>query len=163
MVQNRAVLGSAESRRLRRRGLIPGVLYGREQLPVALHAVSPFCDLTVTSESSGTTADPWFNRDVLRLYAASYLHDADPHSPLVSPIYADLRELPPLLIHVAADEVLRDDAVRLARAAEAAGVDARLRIVDDSIHSFVLFDFLPEANASLKEFAELLNAAPARS
>ena len=36
MVQNRAVLGSAESRRLRRQGLIPGVLYGREQAPVAI-------------------------------------------------------------------------------------------------------------------------------
>src|SRR5205807_336740 len=106
------------------------------QLPVALHAVSPFCDLTVASESSGTTADPGFTRHVLGVYAASYLHDADPRSPLVSPISADLRELPPLLIHVAADEALRDDAVGLARAAEAAGVDARLRIVEDSIHSF---------------------------
>jgi salicylate hydroxylase len=134
-----------------------------EQMPVALHAVSPFCDLTVTSESSGTTADPWFNRDVLRLYAASYLHDTDPRSSLVSPIYADLRELPPLLIHVAADEALRDDAVRLARAAEEAGVEARLRIVDDSVHSFVLVDFLPEANASLEEFAHILNAEPTRS
>jgi large subunit ribosomal protein L25 len=36
MVQNRAVLGSAESRRLRRQGLIPGVLYGREQQPVPI-------------------------------------------------------------------------------------------------------------------------------
>jgi salicylate hydroxylase len=127
-----------------------------EQLPVAVHAVSPLCDLTVSSASAGEAADPWFNRDILRLYAASYLHQADPLSPLVSPVHADLRGLPRLLVHVAADEALRDDAVALARTADAAGVETTLRIVDDSVHSFVLFDFLPEANEALDELAMLI-------
>jgi salicylate hydroxylase len=131
-------------------------------LPVAIHAVSPFCDLTVSSASTTTGSDPWFNRDILRLYAASYLHDAEPLSPLVSPVHADLRELPPLLIHVAADEALLDDAVALARTAEEAGVDVRLRTVADSVHSFVLFEFLPEADEALAAFSALVSAASAR-
>ena len=131
--------------------------------PLAIHAVSPFCDLTVSSPSTRTGSDPWFNRDVLRLYAASYLHDADPLSPLVSPAHADLRGLPPLLIHVAADEALLDDAVSLARAAEDAGVDVTLRIVEDSVHSFVLFDFLPEVDEALAGFAALVGAARAHA
>jgi 2-polyprenyl-6-methoxyphenol hydroxylase-like FAD-dependent oxidoreductase/acetyl esterase/lipase len=130
--------------------------------PVAIQAVSPLCDLTVSSASTRTGSDPWFNRDVLRLYAASYLHDAEPLSPLVSPVHADLRELPPLLIHAAAGEALLDDAVALARAAEDAGVDVTLRTVADSVHSFVLFDFLPEAHEALAEFAAIVGAASAR-
>jgi acetyl esterase/lipase len=104
----------------------------RTELPLAIHAVSPFADLTVSSATASARSDPWFNRDVLRLYAASYLHDADPLSPLVSAVHADLRGLPPLLIEVAADEALLDDAVALARAAEEAGVDVSLRTVADS-------------------------------
>jgi salicylate hydroxylase len=134
-----------------------------EPLPVAIHAVSPFCDLTVSGASAGAAADSWFNRDVLRLYAASYLHDADPLAPLVSPVHADLRRLPPLLIHAAAGEALLGDAHALARAAEEAEVDVTLRVVDDSVHSFVLFDFLPEASEALDEFATLLSATPART
>ena len=50
MVQNRAVLGSAESRRLRRQGIIPGVLYGREQpVPIAI----PERDLRTALTSKG--------------------------------------------------------------------------------------------------------------
>ena len=87
---------------------------GGERLPAMIHAVSPFCDLTVSSASVGAAGgrDPWLERDFLRVLAASYLHDADPTSPLVSPVYADLSGLPPLLIHAAADEALLDDARR---------------------------------------------------
>jgi salicylate hydroxylase len=127
------------------------------RLPVAIHAVSPFCDLTVTNGSieANEASDPWLNKPLLRLAAASYLHDADPLTPLVSPAHADLRGLPPLLLHAAAEEVLLDDALALARAAEDAGVDVRLRVVDDSVHSFVLFGFLPEAAEALAELAQI--------
>ena len=123
-----------------------------EPLPAALHVVSPFCDLTVTRPSAIATpsGDPWLGRDRLRVLAASYIHTTDPADPLVSPVLADLRGLPPLLIQAAAGEALADDARGLAAAAEAAGVDVTLELVEDSVHSFVLFDFLPETEAALE-------------
>ena len=123
-----------------------------EPLPAALHVVSPFCDLTVTRPSAMATpsVDPWLGRDRLRVLAASYIHTTDPADPLVSPVLADLRGLPPLLIQAAAGEALADDARGLAAAAEAAGVDVTLELVEDSVHSFVLFDFLPETQAALE-------------
>jgi salicylate hydroxylase len=124
-------------------------------LPAALHVVSPFCDLTVTSGSANETSgrDPWLGRDRLRLAAASYIHTADPATPLISPVNADLRGLPPLLIQAAEGEALRDDAERLADVADAADVQVTLELVHDTVHSFVLFDFLPETRAALEQFA----------
>jgi acetyl esterase/lipase len=103
--------------------------------------------------------DPWLNRDRLRLLAASYVHTADPAAPLISPVHADLRGLPSMLVQAAADEALADDAVALARAAGDAGVDVTLELVPDSVHSFVLFDFLPEAGAALEQLAAHAAAA----
>jgi salicylate hydroxylase len=133
-----------------------------EPLPDLLHVVSPFVDLTLSSESAqaGADDDPWLNRDRLRVLSASYIHDTDPATPLVSPINADLSGLPPLLIQAAVGEALADDATRLAEVAESAGVDVTLHMVRDSVHSFVLFDFLPETRAALHELAARLAAVP---
>lgn len=132
--------------------------------PAAIHVVSPFCDLTVSGASANNLGikDPWLNRDRLRFAAASYIHEADPATALISPVDADLRGLPPLLIQAAADEALRDDAERLADAATAAGVEVSSELVADSVHSFVLFDFLPETTAAIEQFAEHSNRALAR-
>jgi salicylate hydroxylase len=133
-----------------------------EPLPAALHVVSPFCDLTVTRASATATpsGDPWLGRDRLRLLAASYIHTTDPADPLVSPVLADLQGLPPLLIQAAAGEALADDARGLAAAAEVAGVDVTLELVEDCVHSFVLFDFLPETEAALEALSAHARAAP---
>ena len=124
-------------------------------LPAALHVVSPFCDLTVASPAANDTSgrDPWLNRDRLRLSVASYIHTADPAAPLISPVNADLRGLPALLIQAAEGEALRDDATRLAAVAEAAGVQVTTELVQDTVHSYVLFDFLPETRSALERFA----------
>jgi salicylate hydroxylase len=124
-------------------------------LPAALHVVSPFCDLTVSSPAANAPAerDPWLNRDRLRVSAASYIHGADPATPLISPAYADLSGLPALLIQGAQDEVLRDDARALADAAESAGVSVTLVTVPDSVHAFTVFDFLPESGEAVHQFA----------
>ena len=124
-------------------------------LPAALHVVSPFCDLTLTGPAVNEMPgrDPWLNRDRLRFAVASYIHTADPATPLISPVNADLRGLPPLLIQAADDEALRDDARRLAEVADAAGVQVTVELFPDTVHSFVLFDFLPETRSALEQFA----------
>ena len=126
-----------------------------EPRPLALHVVSPFCDLTLGSASANAVPgdDPWLGRDRLRILAASYIHGQDPADPAISPLRADLRGLPPLSIWAAREEALRDDATGLAAAARAAGVRVTLELVEDSVHSFVLFPFLPESAASLRALA----------
>jgi salicylate hydroxylase len=123
-----------------------------EPLPRLLYAVSPLCDLTLAGQSIDAPADPepWYDRHRLRYAAASYIHGADPADPRISPARADLSGLPPMLIQAAAGEALADDARLLHEAAEAAGVEVTLELVEDSVHSFVLFRFLPEAQTALE-------------
>jgi monoterpene epsilon-lactone hydrolase len=72
--------------------------------------------------------------------------------PLLSPQYADLHGLPPLLIHVGADELLLSDATRLADNARAAGVDVRLNVWAGMWHVFQMFvPYLPEAQEAMAE------------
>jgi salicylate hydroxylase len=126
-----------------------------EPLPAGIHLVSPFCDLALTAGHPSLTvdSDPWFNRVALVQLAACYLHDADPGRELVSPIRADLSGLPPLLIQAAEPEALFPSAERLADAARDAGVPVTFSPVADSVHSFILFDFLPETDRALAQFA----------
>jgi acetyl esterase/lipase len=123
-------------------------------MPAGIHVVSPFCDLALGPEhpSLAVDSDPWFNAIALVQLAACYLHDADPGGPLVSPVRGDLSGLPPLLIQAAEPEALFPGARALAGQARAAGVPVTFRPVADSVHSFVLFDFLPETDRALAEF-----------
>ena len=120
-----------------------------------IFAVCPFADLTLSSPSLSVFHgdDPAANRDLLSYLAASYFQGHEPTDPRVSPLYGDLRGLPPMLLTAATNEVLLDDTTRLAERAEAAGVDVTLRLVDDSVHVFTVFAFLPEATAALDQFA----------
>jgi acetyl esterase/lipase len=92
-----------------------------------------------------------FAGETIRRAAQFYLGDADPRSPLVSPLYGDLRGLPPLLVHASTDEVLRDDAVRAAHRAHAAGVSVELQLWRHVPHVWQFFAaVLPEARESLE-------------
>jgi salicylate hydroxylase len=119
--------------------------------PAAVHAVSPFADLALTSPSidAHEGRDPAVGRDLLTDLSGSYLQGHDPRDPLASPVYGDLAGLPPLVVHAAAEEALTDDAVRLAARAEECGVPVELRLVPDTVHAFVLFAFLEEAGEVL--------------
>jgi monoterpene epsilon-lactone hydrolase len=78
--------------------------------------------------------DPLVQREAALSMAAAYLAGQDPRTPLASPIYADLRGLPPLLIQVGTAETLLDDARRLADRARAVGVTVDLEVWDHMIH-----------------------------
>jgi acetyl esterase/lipase len=81
----------------------------------------------------------------------------DPRNPLISPLFADLRGLPPLLIHVGADETLRDDSTELAKRARAAGVPVHLTMWPVVPHVWQMFHpFVPEGRESLAAAAAFL-------
>jgi monoterpene epsilon-lactone hydrolase len=110
-------------------------------LPGCLWLSSPWTDLALTGPSLETKApaDPLIGRAYLAELAGLYCAGADPRDPRVSPLYADLAGLPPMLIQVGSAETLLDDAVRLAGAAGAADVCVRLQIWPHMIHAWHLF------------------------
>src|SRR5688572_16029952 len=105
--------------------------------------VSPWVDLTLGGASYTTRAasDPIVTREGIEGMAQAYVGTGDRKAPLISPLFADLRSLPPLLIQVGTDEVLLDDARALAGRARAAGVDVTLEEWPAMIH--VWHWFLP--------------------
>jgi monoterpene epsilon-lactone hydrolase len=127
-------------------------------MPAAAALFSPATDLLGTGASyvSNDGRDAMFDPMKLRRLVPAYLGDADPGQPLVSPLYADLAGLPPLLIHVGETELLRDDSVRLADKARAAGVTVSLDVYPVVPHVWQIAVFVPEARTSVKAAAAFL-------
>jgi monoterpene epsilon-lactone hydrolase len=107
-------------------------------LPACAVVMSPFADLTLeTASGSGKSSlDPALSTSALRRRRTEYLGGADPRDPLASPLLADLRGLPPLLVQVGSYEVLLDDALELARRAAHADVDVVLEVTAEVPHVF---------------------------
>jgi len=125
----------------------------RVRLPAGGVCISPWVDLTFSGGSYQTkaAADPIVRRPGIDEMARAYLGATDPRTPLASPMFADLRGLPPLLIHVGSEEVLLDDAVQLAERAKAAGVPATLEVWDRMIHVWHWFlPMLEEAETAIQ-------------
>jgi monoterpene epsilon-lactone hydrolase len=123
--------------------------------------ISPWVDLTCSSGSYATKAasDPVVRAAGVAAMARAYLGETDARAPLVSPLYADLRGLPPLLIHVGSEEILLDDAVALAERAKAAGVDATLEVWDQMVHVWHWFlPMLDEAQAAIDRIGEFIGS-----
>jgi len=110
-------------------------------LPAAAVCISPWTDMEGLGDSITGKADkdPIVRADSLNRIAAMYLNGADARNPLAAPIHADLSGLPPLLIHVGSDEILLDDAARLAERARAADVDVSYEVWPDMFHVWHLF------------------------
>jgi acetyl esterase/lipase len=122
------------------------------QLPAAAFLLSPWLDMALSGESMQTRAqiDPLSSYEGLHAAAQLYLAGRDPRDPQASPLYADQRGLPPLLIHVGDHEVLLSDATRLAERAQAAGVQAQLEIWDEMWHVWHAWAAdLPEARDAI--------------
>jgi monoterpene epsilon-lactone hydrolase len=128
-------------------------------MPKAAVCISPWADLAFTGETfkKRVKIDPFLTPDGLEFAADLYLRDMNPRDPFVSPIYADLRGLPPLFIQVGTAEILYDDAVRLAKNAEQAGVDVKLDIWENMIHAFPVFvSVAPESKQAIERIGKFL-------
>jgi acetyl esterase/lipase len=135
-------------------------------LPAASVLMSPWVDLALTGESLRTRAalDPLNHNGRHPLVSMTesvqaYLASMHPMSPLASPLYADLRGLPPLLIQVGTDEALFDDAMRFDAQARRAGVSVSLQIGDGMPHVYQFFAWhIPEAREALERAGQFIQA-----
>ena len=129
--------------------------------PAAAYVMSPYADLTLAGTSMDTKAgaDPLLSRENLQARVPDYTAGQDAAAGLISPVFADLSGLPPLIIQAGSHEVLLDDAVRLARQAAAADVEVTLDITPGVPHVFqAYYAILDEAAAALDRAGQLLSA-----
>lgn len=125
-------------------------------LPVAAACLSPVTDLTTIDHGRAGFRDPLLPTNAVRMYHRSYVGHHDASDPLISPVFGNLRGMPPLLVHVGDDEILREDAIRIAKLAESAGVDVRLEIYPRMWHVWQINLTLPQAAQSLDDIARFL-------
>ena len=126
--------------------------------------ISPWVDMEGLGESMNSRAslDPMVQREGLVGMADTYLDGADPRTPLAAPLYADLSNLPPLLIQVGTSETLYDDSTRLAERAGAAGVETSFESWEEMIHVWHLFaPMLDEGQRAIERIGEFVRAKTA--
>ena len=129
-------------------------------LPAACVCLSPWTDLTFTGESwkSKAAVDLIIYDYKERAFAKMFLAGIDPKTPLASPLYADLKGLPPLLVQVGTDEVLLADSTRLVERAKQAGVNAVIDEWEKMQHVWQFAaSFIPEGRRAIDRIGEFIN------
>jgi acetyl esterase/lipase len=130
-------------------------------LPAAAFVMSPYVDLTLAGATMETKreADPLLSPEALRARVADYTAGQDAGLGLISPIFAELSGLPPLIIQAGTHEVLLDDAIRLAGVAAIADVEVSLDVTPGVPHVFQAYHaILDEAAVALDKGGQLLSA-----
>jgi monoterpene epsilon-lactone hydrolase len=134
-------------------------------LPSCGYVMSPYVDLTLSGDSLAEKreADPLLTPDGLRARVPDYVGGGDASNHGISPIFADLTGLPPLLIQVGSHEVLLSDALRLAQRAAISDVPITLEVTPGVPHVFQAYAaMLDEAGVALDRAAAFLQAQLAR-
>jgi acetyl esterase/lipase len=130
-------------------------------LPAAAVCLSPWTNLTCTGESWETNLkkDIMLDPGALIKSAQLYLGESDPRIPLASPLYADLKGLPPLLIQVGSEELFLSDATCFAEQAQAAGVRVTLQVWKGMQHEWhFAANILPEGRQAIEHLGQFIEA-----
>jgi acetyl esterase/lipase len=128
-------------------------------VPLALILLSPWVDLTVSTLATTAPDEVMLSAAWLGACAKHYLASQNAHAPLASPVFGDLRGLPPILIQTSPDELLHKEAIRLHDALNKAGVAVSCEIVPRRWHEFQLHaGTLPSAMAAVERAAAFIVA-----
>ena len=127
-------------------------------LPAAAACMSPVTDLSGKIVERPEIDDPLLPPKALKRYNKSYVGVRDCTDPFISPVYADLHGLPPILVHSGEDEVLQADGKKFVELAQMAGVDAAIEVYPRMWHVWQLNLELPTARQSLNALAEFLGS-----
>lgn len=125
-------------------------------LPCGVIAFSPWVDLTMSGDTFETNreADPSMTKERLVHYAEQYCDDVK--NPFVSPLYGNLENMPPSLIFVGNDEVMRDDSVSMHQKLQRFGNESEIVIAPNMWHVYVLYD-LKEREHDYERINEFLD------
>jgi acetyl esterase/lipase len=126
-------------------------------MPAAGVGISPWVNLShpMGTRLSNQRDDPMLPAGRLAELARVVLAGEDPYSPLASPVLADLKGLPPLLLHVGSTEIILDDVKLIAERAKRDGVEITLRIFEKTPHVVHAFaPYVPEGKYALNEVVE---------
>ena len=126
-------------------------------LPALAVCLSPATDFSMSGESwrRNRTKDIMLNLKNIQKAGEIYIKGADLRSPLISPLFADLHSLPPLLIQVGSDELLLSDAKLFTEKAREAGVPVTLEVWDGMQHVWqYTASFVPEARRAIVNIGE---------
>ncbi len=130
-----------------------------ELMPMGATIISPWTDLTMSGESIRTKEhlDPLIDPGILKSFSFKYVGDGDPTDPMVSPLYGDLRNLPPILIQVGGNEILLDDSTRLAKKLKKAGCKVELEIWGNMFHVWhYLAGIIPESQEAIRQIGDFV-------
>lgn len=129
-------------------------------LPRCATLVSPWADLTLATSETRINAnrDSMIHCDVLNALAPAYYGDHSPRDPRISPVFGDLHGLPPILIQVGSNEVLRHDAEAIARGIEASAGRVQLEVWKGMPHVWHAIDFIPESAEAISQLARFSRA-----
>ncbi len=142
-------------------GLLQQARNNRMPLPAAVMILSGWLDLALSAPSFETNRekDAFFTRDVVEWLASNFLGDGDPRDPLASPLYAELKGFPPIFLQAGGDEALVDESRMFAERAGQAGVEVRLDVFPDMLHSFqMMAGRAPEADDAIQRLADWVQA-----
>ena len=129
-------------------------------LPAAVICLSPWVDLELTGESITTNAaiDPICKLEESKYHANQYTCKHNARNPLISPIYTDMHEFPPMLIQAGDREILLSDAVRLTERARKDGVEAELEVWDGMWHVWhLLAGYVPEGQRAINKIGAFIH------
>jgi acetyl esterase/lipase len=128
-------------------------------LPAACVAFSPSLDMTISGESHRTRskADPCIPKGSCATYCDYYVGNGDPKNPYASPLFGDLTGLPPIMIHVGNDEVMRDDSTLFGEKADSYGVEVHVKVWKGMFHCFpLLAPMFEEATEAMRQVSAFI-------
>lgn len=132
-------------------------------MPAGCVAMSPWADLTLSGWSvlQNARSDSALNWELLFVSARHYLKKTNPADPYASPVFANFKDFPPIMVHAGSLEMLRDDASRLGDRAADAGVPVSVEIYDGMQHVFQGSRSVPEAKVSLQRIGQFIRSRTA--
>jgi acetyl esterase/lipase len=130
---------------------------GKEALPACAVCISPWVNLDSTGDENSNNKDPFLNPNILGIYARHYAGQRDATNPLISPMFADLRHLPPMLIQAGTNEILSAQIKQFYEKARLAKNEVYLDSWQGLFHVFQIIPMIPESKLSLEKIANFIS------
>ncbi|WP_332604334.1 alpha/beta hydrolase [Acinetobacter sp. ESBL14] len=130
-----------------------------DALPAGMVMISPNVDISLSSASVYNNAkrDPMIRAYALKRGGDGYRGQLQSNDPRISPIFADLTDLPPMLVQAGSEEILVDDAIHLAERAQQSGVQVHLHVYENMWHNFQMFNrFIHKSEQALDEIGSFM-------